>query len=77
MNIPTNTLQNAVQGLQKSSSNISKSADNIANPQRGTDITEDIIDIKINSNNFKANALVVATEKELQEALYKAVDIKV
>ena len=77
MNIPSNTIQNAVQGLQKSSANIAKAADNIANPQRGTEVTEDIIDIKVNANNFKANALVIATEKELQEALYKAVDIEV
>ena len=68
---------NAVQGLQKSSLNIAKAADNIANPQRGTEVTEDIIDIKVNENNFKANALVLETAKELQETLFRAVDIEV
>lgn len=77
MNIVPNALQSAVQGLQKSSANVAKAADNIANPQRGTEVTEDIIDIKINENNFKANALVVQTTKEMQETLFRAVDIEV
>jgi len=77
MNIPPNALQSAVQGLQKSSSNVAKAADNIVNPQRGTEVTEDILDIKINANNFKANALVVETTKELQETLFRAIDIEV
>jgi len=77
MNIPPNALQSAAQGLQKSSSNVAKAADNIVNPQRGTEVTEDILDIKINANNFKANALVVETTKELQETLFRAIDIEV
>jgi len=77
MNIPPNALQSAVQGLQKSSANVAKAADNIANPQRGTEIVKDIVDIKINENNFKANALVIQTTQDLQEALFRAVDIKV
>jgi hypothetical protein len=64
----------ALQGLQKTSLNVAKAADNIANPQRGTEIVEDIIDIKINANNFKANALVVEVTKDLQDDLYKAFD---
>ena len=70
-------LNNAISGLQKSSLNIAKSADNIANPQRGTDLVEDIIDIEVNAQNFKANALVVDTVQELQETLFNAVDIEV
>lgn len=77
MNITPNALQSAVQGLQKSSTNVAKAADNIANPQRGTEVLEDIVDIKVNANNFKANALVVETTKDLQEALFRAVDIEV
>lgn len=67
----------AVAGLQKSSLNVAKAADNIANPQRGTEVTKDIVDIKINENNFKANALVLSTAKEMQETLFRAVDIQV
>lgn len=70
-------LDNAIRGLQKTSANVAKAADNIANPQRGTEVVEDIIDIKVNANNYKANALVVATTKELEEALYQAIDIEV
>lgn len=77
MNIVPTALQSAVQGLQKSSANVAKAADNIANPQRGGEVIKDIIDIKINENNFKANALVVETTKDLQEALFRAVDIEV
>lgn len=68
---------NAVSGLQKSSLEVAKSSDNIANTQKNTEITEDIINIKINENNFKANALVLGTAKELQETLFRAVDIEV
>lgn len=68
---------NALSGLQKSSLNVAKAADNIANPQRGTEVTKDIIDIKINENDFKANATVLKTAKEMQETLLRAVDIRV
>ncbi len=70
-------LGNAIQGLQKSSLNVAKAADNIANPQRGSEVLEDIVDIKINENNYTANALVVKTTSEMQEALFRAVDIEV
>ena len=70
-------LGNAVLGLQKTSANVAKSADNIADPKKNDSIVEDIIDIKINANNFEANALVVATAKELEEALYRPLDIEV
>lgn len=70
-------LNNAVSGLQKSSLNIAKSADNIVNPQRQTDLVEDIIDIEVNAQNFKSNALVIETVKDLQETLFNAVDIEV
>ena len=77
MNISPNALQGAVQGLQKSSSNVAKAASNIVDPNRTSEITDDIVDIKINSNNFKANALVVETTKDLQETLFRALDIEV
>lgn len=68
----------AVQGLQKSSLGVAKAADNIANQQKPeTDLTEDIVDLKINEQNFKANATVLATTKDLQEELYQAIDIEV
>lgn len=71
------SINTSIAGLQKSSLNVAKAADNIANPQRGTEVTEDIIDIKVNANNFKANALVLETTKDLHETLLKALDIKV
>lgn len=71
------SINTSIAGLQKASLNVAKAADNIANPQRGTEVTEDIIDIKVNANNFKANALVLETTKDLHETLLKALDIKV
>ena len=70
-------LNNSISGLQKSSLAIAKSADNIANPQRKTEIVEDIVDVKSNQQSFKANAQVLETVKELQEDLYRSVDIEV
>lgn len=70
-------LNTSLTGMQKASSNVAKAADNIVDPQKNTEITEDILDIKINENNFKANALVAKTAKDLQEELYESLDIKV
>ncbi len=70
-------LNTSIQGLQKSSLNVAKAADNIVNPQRGTEIVEDIVDIKVNQQNFEANALVLKTIKELQETLFNSIDIDV
>jgi flagellar basal body rod protein FlgC len=70
-------LNNSLAGLQKSSLNVAKAADNIVNPQRNTEITKDIVDVKQGEQNFKANATVLAATKEMQEDLYRAVDIKV
>ncbi len=70
-------LNTALGGLQKSSQNIAKSADNIANPKRQTELVTDLIDIRINANYFKTNALVIEKSKEMQEALFRAVDIEV
>jgi flagellar basal body rod protein FlgC len=70
-------LNTSIQGLQKSSLNVAKAADNIANPQRGTEIVEDFVDIKVNQQNFEANALVLKTTKELQETLFNSIDINV
>jgi flagellar basal body rod protein FlgC len=70
-------LNTSIQGLQKSSLNVAKAADNIANPQRGTEIVEDFVDIKVNQQNFEANAIVLKTTKELQETLFNSIDINV
>ena len=70
-------LNTSIQGLQKRSLNVAKAADNIANPQRKADIVEDIIDIKVNQQNFEANALVLETVQELQDTLFNSIDIEV
>lgn len=63
----------AIQGLQQSSSNVAKAADRIVDPNRQSDLAADIVDVKVNENNFKANALVLETSSELQDTLFEAV----
>ena len=62
----------AVQGLQQSSNNVAKAAERISDPNRETSLDSDLIDMKINENNYKANAQVIATTKEMQETLLDA-----
>lgn len=71
------SIQNSVIGLQTASANIAKSANNIANPKADSVAIDDLVDIKVNANNFKANALVLGVQKDLQEDLFRALDIKV
>lgn len=70
-------LNSSILGLQKSSLEVAKSADNIANPQKGTEPVEDIINIKISEQNYNANALVLKTTSEMQKELLHALDIHV
>jgi hypothetical protein len=63
----------AVQGLQQSSLNVAKAADRVADPDRSSDLAADLVDVKINENNFAANAQVVKTTSEMQDSLYEAV----
>ena len=63
----------AIQGLQQSSLNVAKAADRIADPNRQSDLSSDLIDVKVNESNFEANALVLKTTSELQDSLFEAV----
>jgi hypothetical protein len=71
------SIQNSVIGMQTASANIAKSANTIANPKTENPPINDLVDIKINANNFKSNALVLGVQKDLQEELFRALDIKV
>lgn len=70
-------IQNSLLGLQTSSLNVAKAAQNISDPNSKTEVTKDIIDLKVNEQNFKANALVLETTKELHEELIESIDIEV
>jgi len=63
----------AVQGLQQSSLNVAKAADRVSNPERQSDLASDLVDVKINENNFAANAQIVKTTSEMQDTLFEAV----
>tara|TARA_B100001750_G_C15453763_1_gene570395 strand:- start:868 stop:1092 length:225 start_codon:yes stop_codon:yes gene_type:complete len=70
-------LNNSVSGLQSASRTVAQSAANIANPNSKTELVEDIVDMKRGEQNFKANAAVLNITKDLQDELYRSVDITV
>ena len=70
-------LNNSVSGLQSASRPVAQSAANIANPNSKTELVEDIVDMKRGEQNFKANAAVLNITKDLQDELYRSVDITV
>lgn len=71
------TVSNSIAGLQNASVKVAKAADNISNPNNQSEPVEDIIAMKEGEQAFKANATVLSVAKEMQEDLYRAVDIEV
>lgn len=70
-------LNNSMMGMQQASLTVAKSAQNIADPNSQTDVTQDLITMKAAEQNFKANATALSITKDLQEDLYRAVDLEV
>lgn len=70
-------LNNSVAGMQNASRTVAKAADNISNPNSKTELTEDIVDVQRGAQDFKANATVLGMTKDMQEELYRAIDITV
>lgn len=70
-------LSNSVAGLQNASLKAAKAADNIANPNSKSEPVEDIVAMKEAEQSFKANATVLGVSKDMQEDLYRSVDIEV
>ena len=67
----------SLSGMQSASLNVAKAADNIANPSSGSELVEDVVTLIAGEQNFKANATALGITKDMQEDLYRAVDIKV
>lgn len=70
-------ITSALSGLNKSSAQIEKSAENIASNGSPDRIIEDIIDIKVAETSYKANMAVIKVADELSEELLNSFDRKV
>ena len=73
-------ITNALSGLNKATTQINKSANNIATAgttNDGANLPRDIVDIKIASVEYKANLIVIETANELTEQLLKTFDEEV
>ena len=65
------TLQTSVQGLQGAANRVAKAADNVANVDTRPNVSldEELVNAVKAKQDYAANAEVIRTEKELQEAL--------
>jgi hypothetical protein len=62
----SSAINTAIEGLKKAQSQISDSAQNIA---EGSLDPADIVSLSLAANSFKANAAVIRTENETTQAL--------
>lgn len=67
----------ALGGIQKASNSVAKAAENIADPAKQDSMVEDIVDIKVAENAFKANVAVLKTTDEMQDELLRLFDEEV
>lgn len=72
----TDAISFAVSGVQTATAKINKAAQNIVSPNNpgGFGQIEDIIDIKVAEQNFKANLVTLETAKDLSEELLNVLD---
>lgn len=76
-----NAISSALSGLQNATQRVNKSADNIANLTTNDgverNLAEDIVNLNIGELEFKANAIVLETIKELDDELGRIFDQEV
>lgn len=70
-------ISTAVSGLQTASRNVAKAAENIADPMKQDQMVEDIVDIKIAENAYKANIAVIKTADRMEDELLRLFDEEV
>lgn len=70
-------ISTAISGLQTASRNVAKAAENIADPAKNDQLAEDIVDIKISENAYKANIAVIKTADRMEDALLRLFDEEV
>ena len=67
----------ALGGMQNASRKVSDAAENISDPAKLDNLVEDIVDIKIAENSYKANAAVIRATSEMQDELIRLFDKEV
>lgn len=72
-----NSIGIALQGLSQATQKIVESANNIANPQEGAEIAEDLVNIKVAEVTYKANLFTLKTSEEMSDELLHIFDEKV
>ena len=70
-------INTALSGMQKASRTVERAAINIATPEKKDTMIEDIVDIKIAENAYKANAAVIRVADDMQDALLSTFDKEV
>ena len=70
-------INTALSGMQKASRTVERAAINIATPEKQDTMVEDIVDIKIAENAYKANAAVIRVADDMQDALLSTFDKEV
>jgi flagellar hook-associated protein FlgK len=71
------TINTALSGMQTASKTVERAASNIADPSKQDTMIEDIVDIKLAENAYKANAAVIRTASDMQDELLKTFDVEV
>ena len=70
-------INTALGGMQNASRKVSIAAENIADPAKQDNLVEDIVDIKIAENSYKANAAVIRATSDMQDDLLRLFDKEV
>ncbi len=72
-----NAIGTALQGLGFATKQVGQSAAKIANPREGTDMAEEIVNIKIAEANYKANLATLRASEEMSDELLRIFDERV
>lgn len=70
-------INTALGGMQAASRKVSDAAENIADPAKQDSLVEDIVDIKVAENSYKANAAVIRATSDMQDELLRLFDKEV
>ncbi|MCD8493909.1 MAG: hypothetical protein LRY36_02445 [Alphaproteobacteria bacterium] len=72
-----NALSSALSGLQSATQRVNAAANNIADPAKQDTLVNDVVDLKVGENSFKANTAVIRATEEMSDELLHIFDEKV
>lgn len=71
-------INSALSGLQNASKQVEQSAQNIAEgPSSGSNLIEDVVDIRVAETAFRANVQTIQVAQELSDELLRIFDERV